>query len=62
MKIYTVEFEGVYPVDNCLVIMAYDLNQAKNIAAETIGHTDEYTVIEEKQDCPKVVVYLSGDY
>jgi hypothetical protein len=62
LKIYTVEFEPFYPVGCCLVLAAYNMNQATNIARTTIGHTDKFTVKEIIIDIPKVIEYLSGDY
>lgn len=62
MNLYEVEFEGMYPVGNCLIIKAEDSREAKKIASKTIVHTDKFTL--EKVDMSKsgVVVYLSGDY
>lgn len=62
MKLFSVEFDGVYPVGSCLVLLAYTLEQATSIARETIDHTDVFTVTEVEMDKPKVVVYRSGDY
>ena len=62
LKLYDVNFEGVYPVGNCLVIAAKDIYQAKEIASKTIAHTDTFIVNEIEVKEPKVIVYLSGDY
>lgn len=62
MKLYTVDFDGLWPVGNCLIILAPDLKRAKKIAKETITHTKEYTVKEVDTSKEGVVVYLSGDY
>lgn len=62
MRIYSVEFEGAYPVGNCLIIAAESITQAREIAAKTIAHTDTFEVTEVDVDEPKVIVYLSGDY
>lgn len=62
MNLYEVEFQGMYPLGNYLVIKAKDLKEAKKIASETIRHTKDFEI--EKVDMSKsgVVVYLSGDY
>jgi len=62
MKIYTVEFEPVYPVGGALVIAANDETEAGEIAANTMYHTDLFTVKEVDVSKPCVVVYESGDY
>jgi len=62
MKIYKVEFEGAYPVGNCLIIAANSLHEAHYIAEKTIAHTKEFIVEEVTLDKPKVIIYLSGDY
>lgn len=62
MKIYEVEFEGMWPVGNCLIIAANNLDEAYKIADETIGHTNKFVVKEVILDKPKVIEYLSGDY
>ena len=46
LKIYRVEFEGMYPVDNCLVLAAYNQEQAEEMTSKTITHTDEFVVNE----------------
>ena len=62
MKLYKVDFEGICPVGNCLIILAEDVKEAKLIAQETIKHTKVKKIEEVKMDKSKVVVYLSGDY
>ncbi len=62
LKLFTVEFDPIYPVGGCLVILAYDFNKAIGIAKETIKHTKKLQISEVEMDKPKVVVYLSGDY
>ena len=62
MKLYEVEFAGMYPVGNCLVLAAEDIYEAITIAKETIKHTDEIDVREVNLDKSGVIVYLSGDY
>jgi hypothetical protein len=62
LKIYEVEFEGIYPVGNCLILCAYNILQAKEIAKKTIIHTKNIKVKEFKIEKPQVIIYLSGDY
>lgn len=61
LKLYTVEFDGAYPVGNGLVILAEDQGHAERIAAVTIKHTSEFKVREHPQEVG-VVLYVSGDY
>lgn len=62
LKIYKVDFEGMYPVGNCLIIAALNQQQAEEIAKETIGHTSKMSVKEIILKEPQVIEYLSGDY
>lgn len=62
LKLYEVDFKPMYPVGGWLIILAYDICEAQNIAKETITHTDKITVQEVIMDKPKVVLYDSGDY
>ena len=62
MKIYRVEFEGVYPVGNCLVLCAYNIEQATEMVTKTIKHTTEFVVNELTLTEPQIIEYLSGDY
>lgn len=62
MQIFKVDFYGMWPVGNCLIIAATDVEEATKIAAETIKHTDKFTVEAVRTDKPCVIVYLSGDY
>jgi len=62
LKIYKVDFEGMWPVGNCLVIAAFNLQQAETIAHATIKHTSIFTVSEIVLNEPQVIIYLSGDY
>jgi len=63
MKLYTVDFDPMWPIGCCLVIVAKDKKEANKIAKETIAHTDEFVVKEVKMTSPGFVVkYLSGDY
>jgi hypothetical protein len=62
LKIFTVEFEGLYPVGNCLILSAYTISQAQEMAKKIINHTDDIIVKEVIIEEPKVIKYLSGDY
>ncbi len=62
MKIYEVQFKGVYPVGNCLIIAAKNHKKAFTMAQNTIAHTKEIKVTEVDITKPTVIVYLNGDY
>ena len=62
LKIFTVEFDGLYPVGNCLILSAYTISQAQEMAKKTINHTEDIFVKEIIIEEPKVIKYLSGDY
>lgn len=62
MKIWKVEFEGMYPVGNCLVIAAENIQEAQKIAKETVRHTEVISVDEVDISNPCVIEYLDGDY
>lgn len=62
LKIYRVEFNGMWPVGNCLVLAAYSIEQAQEMASKTIRHTDTFEVNELTINEPQVIEYLSGDY
>ncbi len=62
LKIYKVKFEGVWLVGNCLILAAYNQQQAEEMAQETIAHTSIMTVIELPIEEPLVIEYLSGEY
>lgn len=61
LKLYSVKFEGVYPVGCHLFLFAESKKEAKEIAEKTITHTEVIGVREVK---PKkgVMSYASGDY
>lgn len=64
MKIYTFEFDGIWPVPNGLIILAENDNQAMEIAKSTITHTEKFSIKEIIEDLnkPQVIFYESGDY
>lgn len=61
-KLFNVDFEGMWPVGNCLIIIANDKNEAEIIAKKTILHTSIFEITEVDMSESKVVIYLSGDY
>lgn len=61
LKLYTVDFEPVYPVGCCLVLLAHDTEEAEAIARQTITHTSVFEVKEFKMRAG-VVEYMDGDY
>jgi hypothetical protein len=62
MNLYEVQFKGLYPVENCLIIKAKDRREARKIASKTITHTEKFTLKIVDMSKSGVVVYLSGDY
>ena len=62
MNIYEVDFEGMYPVGNTLIIAAKSRRQAMEMAKTTITHTEIRAIKQVNITKPRVVVYLSGDY
>ena len=62
IKIYKVEFEGVWPVGSTLILAAYSPEQAKEMALSTIKHTSDFKIIEVNLNEPRIIEYLSGDY
>jgi hypothetical protein len=61
-QIYEVEFKGMYPVGNCLFILADSIHEARRIATQTIQHTTEFKIKRKVMDQSGVIVYMSGDY
>lgn len=62
LKVYRVEFDGMYPVGSCLVLTAYNQEQAEEMASKTIKHTDKFVVNEVSLVEPDIIEYISGDY
>ncbi len=62
MKIYEVEFKGMWPVGNCLIIAANNDVECISIATDTITHTNDFKIKEVDISKPGVICYLSGDY
>ena len=64
MNIYEVDFVGMWPVGNCLIIKAKNMKETNAIAENTILHEQERPIKVKKVDLSKsgVIVYLSGDY
>jgi len=61
-KLFEVDFQPIWPVGCCLIILADTLEEATEIAAKTITHVKNFTVTEISMDESKIVVYKSGDY
>lgn len=64
MKIFTVDFEGLFPVGNCLIIAANNKKEALEIASKTIEHQQVSleSISEVDISKPCVIEYLDGDY
>ena len=64
MKLFSVDFDPVWPVPYALVILAHDIDEARGIAEETIKHPQSVAIqiMEHDMSKPGVVVYESGDY
>jgi hypothetical protein len=62
LKIYRCEFVGLYPTGSCLVLAAYNQEQAEEMARKTVSHTTEIVVNELDLKEPQIIEYLSGDY
>ena len=62
LRIFKVEFDGMWPVPHGLIILAESYDQAFEIAKKTVTHTEVISVDEVLMDKPGVVFYESGDY
>lgn len=62
MKIFKVDFDGMWPVPHGLIIAAENLKEASKIAKETVKHTEVREVNEVDISQPTVIFYESGDY
>ena len=62
VKLWSVEFDPMYPVGNVLIILAQDKKTAMAIATETIKHTKPVGVKKIPMKDKSVVCYLSGEY
>jgi len=70
IKLFDVDFEGLWPVPSGLIIVAYDKESAKKLAEETLKVDDitNFTVKELiidsdlKVNGAAVIYYASGDY
>jgi hypothetical protein len=62
MRIYKVEFEGVWPVSHGLVIAAHGIEECDKIVRKTLFHTKEFTIEEVDITEPCVIFYESGEY
>ena len=62
MKIFEIDFKGMWGVPSGLIIAANNKEEATMIAKETIKHTGVKGVKEIDTSKPTVVFYESGDY
>jgi hypothetical protein len=62
LKLFTVEFDSVWPVPNGLIILAYSEDEAWKIAERTIKHTKPKSIHGIVIDKPKVVFFEPGEY
>ena len=62
MNVYDIDFEGVYPVGNCLVLAAKDKREARKLAEKTITHTKVIGIKKVNLNKTGVICYLSGIY
>jgi hypothetical protein len=61
LKLYEVDFDPMWPVPSGLIILAPNMERAREIANETILHTKPRH-IKELPMVEGVVLYLSGEY
>ena len=62
MKLFKADFEPVFSVGCGLVILAENVQEATDMASETIMHTNTFSLEEIPLDKPKVVFYDDGEY
>ena len=62
MKLYSVDFEPMWPVGGGLIVLAIDEAQAHEIACDTITHVEGPYKITELPMEVGVVFYESGNY
>lgn len=62
LKLYSVEFEPIYPIGSALILLEYNEEGAIKMASETIKHTNIFTVTEISMKKPSVVYFQDGDY
>jgi len=62
MKIWSVDFNPVYPVGGCLIINARTKEDAHEICKETIKHTNAWRITEVGIAEEGVIVYRDGEY
>ena len=62
MNVYNVDFVGMYPVGNCLILAAKNKKEAQKIAEETITHTPVGKIKKVNMKKSGVIIYLDGDY
>ena len=64
MKVFSVDFDPVWPVPCALVVVAQDMDEAERIALSTIKHKQSEPIKITEHDLSKsgVVLYESGNY
>jgi len=62
MKLFKADFEPRWIDKSGLVILAETLQEAADIASETIMHTSKFSLEEISMDKSRVVFYDDGDY
>lgn len=64
MRIYSIDFKGVWPVGSCLIIAASSKEEALSIAEKKIDwqplSINDVNEIDISKPC--VIEFLSGDY
>ena len=63
MKLYTIDFDPMWPVPCGLVILAENEEQALELASKEVTHTKVKGILKVQElDQPKVIFYESGNY
>ena len=62
LKIYSIEFNPMYPVPSGLIVLAKSNKEAMKIAKEILFHTEPIKATVIKSDKPGVVFFESGNY
>ena len=62
MKIYSIDFESMYPIPSGLIIAAKNKEEALKIAKDTVKHSEIESVNELDISSSGVIFYESGDY
>lgn len=62
MRLFSVDFDPMYPVPSCLIIQAKSKENAEKIANKTITHTKVRDIKEIDLQGEGVIIFKSGDY